>query len=305
MTRLFERHDSPASDPSPRPTSSLEMRYRLTGLLGEGAAARVYSACDTIFDIDVAVKMMRTRHTRSTSLRQRFAEEARLTARAMNPHVVKILGRAVTNDGLPCIVYERLVGETLASRLERECALSLEETGEIITQVARGLSQAHSLEILHRDVKPSNIFLIKTPSGATQVKLLDFGVATEVARSVSATNNDLVGTPEYIPPEVMFNTQAPDPRGDLYALGVVAFECLTGRCPYPGQTMNDVLVLLSRGDRSSVRDARPDLHENVEEWIDRAIHPDPFWRFASAKDLVDALDVALADIKAKRTRKAA
>ena len=154
------------------------------------------------------------------------------------------------------------------------------------------LARVHNLGVVHRDVKPANIFLVAVPGGRTLVKLLDFGIATEMD-ACGSTKNVLIGTPEYIAPEVLFGKQHIDTRADLYALGVVAFECLTGRCPFPGTTIDDVFLRLARGTRVSLSDLRPELDCEIEEWMDRALHVDAFWRFSSAMDLVDGMITAV------------
>jgi len=270
----------------------LESRYEVAEAIGAGTVGIVYAARDLELGIDVAVKVMRDEYASSPEIVAQFAHEARISARMLSPHVVKVLGVAVTSTGSPCIVYERLVGESLADRLDREGTLSLTETTDIVRQTAMALARVHNLGVVHRDVKPANIFLVAVPGGRTLVKLLDFGIATEMD-ACGSTKNVLIGTPEYIAPEVLFGKQHIDTRADLYALGVVAFECLTGRCPFPGTTIDDVFLRLARGTRVSLSDLRPELDCEIEEWMDRALHVDAFWRFSSAMDLVDGMITAV------------
>jgi serine/threonine-protein kinase len=149
-------------------------------------------------------------------------------------------------------------------------------------------------------VKPDNIFLVAQPSGRPLVKLLDFGVAEVMDRPGGSAFGDLTGTPAYLAPEMLFGTHDLDARADLYALGVVAFECLTGKCPFPGSNVDEVLVKAARGVRASVTEVRSDLNEEVEEWMERALHADPYWRFASARELGDALQKAAGQARVSR-----
>jgi serine/threonine-protein kinase len=237
----------------------------------------------------VAVKIMHVEHTRSRHILDRFALEASVASRMMSPHIVKVLGLAVTREGAPCIVYEHLVGESLAARLARVGTLSVAETADIVNQTSRALARAHAIGVVHRDVKPDNIFLVAQPNGRVLVKLLDFGVAEVMDRPGGSAFGDLTGTPEYIAPEILFGTHDLDARADLYALGVVAYECLKGHCPFPGDSIDEVLIQAGRNERVSLTTVRSDVNEEIEEWIDRALHPDPYWRFASARELGDAL----------------
>jgi len=268
----------------------LEERYVLGAVLGEGAIGRVYAARDIVLGIDVAVKVMHDAQSESRVMVDRFAREASIAARMLSPYVVKVLGLAVTRTGAPCIVYELLEGETLAQFIARRGPLSLEETTEIVKQTARALARVHALGVVHRDVKPDNIFLTTQPDGHALIKLLDFGVA-EPMKSGN-TGRDIVGTPEYMAPEILFGSAALDARVDLYALGVVAFECLTGRCPFTGERISDIFSAVHQGKRLSLSQLRSDLPAQVDEWLDCALQPEPYWRFASAKELSTALETA-------------
>lgn len=266
----------------------LEARYELGELLGEGAIGSVYEAWDTVLGIPVAVKIMHARLARNIALLERFSEEASLASRMMSPHVVKVLGLAVAENEAPCIVFEHLVGETLAARLARTGTLSVAETSEVVVQTARALARAHAVGVVHRDVKPDNIFLVAQPGGRVLVKLLDFGIA-EMADASGEASDQIVGTPEYIAPEILFGTARASARSDVYALGVVAFECLTGRCPFPGEHIDDILLDVARGERVQVGTVRRDIERaarfELDGWFDRALHADRGTRFATAREM--------------------
>ena len=266
----------------------LESRYELGALLGAGSMGHVYQAHDTVLGIDVAVKLMHVEHVASRTRVARFTDEASLGARMLSPHLAKVLGTAVTRAGVPCIVYELLEGQTLAARIAFAGKLSVAETAEIVRQTARALARIHSLGVVHRDVKPDNIFLTRDFQGRLLVKLLDLGIAEKMGEGAA----QLAGTPEYMAPEVVFGSAPLDVRSDLYALGVVAFACLTGGTPFVG-TVNEVFSALRTGERPSLRDVLPGASLDLDAWVESALHADAFWRFASAREMIDGLERAL------------
>jgi serine/threonine-protein kinase len=268
----------------------LEDRYELVERIGEGAMGIVYRARDLVLGPPVAVKMLRAEYCHVPNALRMFEQEAVLSARMLSPHVVKVIARTTSRSAQPCIVYEYLEGESVATRLERTPRLELGEVLSIVVQTARALSRAHALGVVHRDVKPDNLFLVKQEDSRPLLKVLDFGVAEKVAGPGGAASPDLVGTTAYLAPEVLFGPGLPDARTDLYALGVVAYECLTGACPYPPDCYDDLFGHISANNRLSVRHTRPELPEEIDEWMDRALHPDPFWRFSSARELVQDLE---------------
>lgn len=270
----------------------LEDRYVLGELLGAGSMGQVYAAHDTVLGIEVAVKMLYPELSSSRRHVDRFAAEARIAARMLSRNVVKVLGLAVTSDGAPCVIYERLEGETLGERIVREGGISLADTLEIVKQTSHALSRAHTIGIIHRDVKPDNIFLTRDSEGRMLVKLLDFGIAEVESEEGTYAHAEMAGTPEYMAPEILLRTHVVDRGVDLYALGVVVFECLTGQCPFPGPVEN-VVAALREGTRAPFTEHRPDLHGAVDAWMDRALHQDPFWRFGTVKELRDALEAAI------------
>lgn len=276
----------------------LEDRYVLGEVLGSGTVGIVRAAHDTVLGIDVAVKIMRDEHVRDPEMLARFSREASISTRMMSPHIVKVLGIAVTRAGAPCIVYERLHGETLAERIDRGAGLSLSVVAQIVKQTARALARVHSLGVIHLDVKPPNIFLVEQPGGRFLVKLLDFGIAETLGNDGRVTA--FGGTPEYMAPEILLGERWADERVDLYALGVVAFECLTGSCPYRGTHIDDVLWAATRGERPSLAALRPDLAGPIDDWMERALHSSPVWRFSSAKELDESLDLALSSLRVAR-----
>jgi len=270
---------------------TLDDRYELVRRLGEGAMGIVYLARDLVLSIHVAVKVLRAEYSGMPEVVRMFEQEASLSARMLSPHVVRVLARTTTQAGLPCIVYEYLEGESVATRIERAPKLGLDEVCAIVLQTARALSRAHALGVVHRDVKPDNLFLVAQADSRAVLKMIDFGVAEELGRG--AEGSGLVGTIAYLAPEALFGPGLPDERTDLYALGVVAYECLTGACPYPPECYDDLFGHMSASTRRSVRETRPELPAEIDAWMDRALHPDPSFRFGSARELAEELEAVL------------
>jgi serine/threonine protein kinase len=252
-------------------------RYELTEPLGKGAMGVVWLGRDKGRGIDVAVKILHDREDHAA--RCRLLEEARLCARMSSPNVVKVL-----DVGDDYIVYERLEGETLAARLDREGKLPLDVAKDIIVQIARALTRCHALGIVHRDVKPENVFLVPQPRGRVLVKLLDFGVAHDTQRG----EQELAGTPEYMAPEVIVSFRPADRRADVFALAVVAYECLTGHRPFAAESIEAIRALLGR-HAAPVSDFRGDVDHEFDVWMERAMHRDPSRRFQTARALADGL----------------
>ena len=281
----------------------VDERYELGELLGAGAMGQVFAARDTLLGIDVAVKMMHPALAESRRQVAQFTSEATISTRMLSPNVVKVLGLAVTRQGAPCIIFERLEGETLGQRIERDGGASLADTVEIVKQTARALARAHMIGVIHRDVKPDNIFLTKDARGRILVKLFDFGIAVTADPHGTYAHSQLAGTPEYMAPEVLLGSDDFDARADLYALGVVAFECLTGQCPFRGDVQS-VLRQHRAGASTLFTEHRPDLHGEVDAWMDRALQADPYWRFPTAKSLCDSFEEAARPAGATTTQAA-
>ncbi|MBS2015962.1 MAG: serine/threonine protein kinase [Deltaproteobacteria bacterium] len=270
----------------------LDDRYEMGAMLGEGAMGKVFAAHDRHLGIDVAVKIMNPELARSKRNLTRFSNEVKTCQRMCSPHVVKVVGIAVTREDVPCMVTELLEGESLEDRLEREGGLSVAETCEIVKQTARALARAHNCGVIHRDVKPGNIFLTKDEGGRLLVKLIDFGIATTVAADGTYSSGDLAGTIEYMAPEVLLGTHEASIGVDVYALACVAFECLTGRLPVQGE-FQQVIRQLREGSGETLTEHRPDLEGAVDDCIARGLHPDPYWRYSTARDFANAFEKAV------------
>jgi len=235
---------------------------------------------------NVAVKLMPAELLhRSPTAARRFASEARATAKINHPNIIRILDHGTTADGDGWMSMELLEGESLRARLEREERLSPELSGAVVEQVATALEAAHAVGVVHRDIKPDNIF-VRTIRGRPFVKVLDFGVALVSGGSSRITGQGvLLGTPEYMSPEQLRSSKDVDPRADLWALAVVAYESLTGRLPFEGGTVTAILISVTRGKFPAPSSLVPTLGPAIDAWFAQAFATDLEARFATAEDL--------------------
>ena len=278
----------------------LEGRFHLVSPLGEGSMGSVWLARDSKLGIDVAVKLMRSAVSHDPARQTAFEREAELCARMLSPHIVRVLSYGILSaNDVPYIVYEALEGEPLDRRIhERKTqrqALGLDETEEIIVHVARALGRAHSMGVVHKDIKPGNVFLTKDDRGRTLAKVLDFGIA-EIVKAHPTEVGMIAGTPEYMPLEV-FRGAPPDARADLFALAVVAYECLTGTVPYVGESVMDAIDALSGAPPSLTRTFSEEAAYPLDAWMRRGLAPDAGLRFQSARDLAETFHVAVKQAK--------
>ena len=221
-------------------------KYRIDGCLGEGGMGVVLSATHLELDAPVAIKVVREEYAGSDDIVERVLFEARAVARMRSSHVVRVLDVARLDSGCPYIVMEQLQGVDLGHALWDNGPFSVPQAIDYLLQACDGLAEAHGLGIVHRDLKPGNLFLATTPEGVV-LKVLDFGISKEVSsplRSIArrprtslTSAGDPVGSPYYMAPEQMRASPDIDARADIWSLGAILFELLTGQCPFEGDTM--------------------------------------------------------------------
>ncbi len=217
-------------------------RYEVRGLIGRGGMARIYLAEDKTTGEPVAVKMLDALHLRSSDSRARFDREAKAANAIAHPNIVKVKDTGERLDGVPFLVMEYLFGETLGDWLRRETTMAPHIALPVLAQAASALAAAHKAGIVHRDVKPDNLFLQGEPGEPYAMKVLDFGLSRlEAAKTVTQVGVAL-GTPEYMPPEQIVGDKT-DARADVYALGVVMYRMLVGILPFQA---DDDAILLAR-----------------------------------------------------------
>jgi serine/threonine-protein kinase len=228
--------------------TSIAGRYRLDERLGAGGMGEVWAATHEITRRRVALKFLKGSVSMRPDMRQRLLREARAASAVKHPNVVEVLDAFELEGGVPVLVMDLLVGETLRARLVKAGALSVRETAALLSAVVAAIEAAHARGVIHRDLKPDNIFLEQGDGGDVKVKVLDFGVAKLTARegdaaeSGSLTGADsIVGTPWYMAPEQCYGEQDVDGRADVWALGVILYECLAGRRPVEGSSIGQVL----------------------------------------------------------------
>jgi len=261
--------------------------------------ASVWVAEHLSLRVEVAVKFIATELVGSSpELVARFNREAMAAAMIKSPHVVQILDHGMTRDGTPYIVMELLEGEDLGARLDRDGKLTMAEAVSVLTQVAKALTRAHAVGIVHRDIKPDNIFIVRQDDDEELfVKVLDFGIAKhmrQTTQSVVTVTGTLVGTPSYMSPEQVLSGKHVDARSDLWSLGVVAYHALTGEVPFEGVTLGALCVAISRGSFLAPSYLEATLPSTIDAWMNRALAQLPDHRFQTAKELADALREAAA-----------
>ena len=272
-------------------------RYCLLSKLGAGGMGSVWLAHDQSLDSRCAVKLVDPEKAANEEVRVRFEREAKAAAQIRGANVVDIFDHGIW-DGTPFIVMEYLEGEDLGARLERLGPLDTEQTYQVISQVARALVRAHAAGIVHRDLKPENIFLV--PGDDQEVaKVLDFGIAKHEQYSLAGKTTktgSFMGTPYYMSPEQARGKNI-DWRSDLWALGVIAFQCLTGRPPFESEALGELMGMIIYDPIPSILGRNRDLPAALEEWWERAVSRDREQRFQSAKELSDAFGEAIETTK--------
>ena len=260
-------------------------RYELGRTLGAGGMARVVQAHDRVLDREVAIKLLREDIAVDPAVRERFLGEARTAARFTHPNAVTVFDTG--QDGRqPWIAMELIAGEDLSERLARDGRLEETEAIGVAGAVLAALDAAHANGFVHRDVKPGNIMLLDDGG----VKLADFGIAKgiqEMTAGLTATGQ-IIGTAKYLSPEQV-DGQPASPASDVYAMGCVLYEMLTGQPPFTGESPIGIALAHTRDPVPDVRRARPDVSPAVAAAVTRALSKDPAQRFASAGDMRRAL----------------
>jgi serine/threonine protein kinase len=293
----------------PKPESKITVstvligKYRVTREIGRGGMAAVYEAVQLALDKKVAIKVLASELSASTTVIERFFREARAAASVKSPFIVDIYDSGRLEDGRPFIAMEMLDGETLYDLMTRVRLIDPKTTVRIITQCAKGLLKAHAAGIVHRDLKPENIFLMNGDDGEETLKILDFGLAKFYApmnpdeKTARLTREGAVfGTPAYMSPEQVKGQGTVDHRADLWALGCMTFECLTGRPVWnteQGVAMTFAAIAASALPVPS--QMRPDLPPSFDEWFRKCLQRDPANRFQTAKELAEELARALGE----------
>ena len=273
---------------------TLDSRYVVTRKIGEGGMSFVYLADDVLRKEPVAIKILSPSLSQDRTAMARLRREAELGGKLAHPNVCHIIRLGETSNGLVYVVMPFVEGELLCDVTNRAQQLPLALTVRYITDIAAGLQVAHELGIVHRDLKPENIMISRKSDGSERAIVMDFGLAKE--RQVSAEIKKLtatgivLGTPEFMSPEQLRGKPL-DARTDVYSLGLMAYEMLTGKLPFPGRTQQEIMIARLKSEPTPIRAARPDLElpVAVEKVLLRSMEREPAERYQSAPEFAAAL----------------
>ncbi len=284
-------HGGDDDGPTLAPGTVVEGRYRVESLLGSGGMGAVYEATHLLLDHRVALKCLHAGFARDPLVVERFKREARAATSIGHDHIVDVTDMGDLPDGAPYLVMELLAGESLGQRLERG-PLSIGLAVRIAVQVADALEAAHDKGIVHRDLKPDNIFLVARRDGAVFVKVLDFGISKMRADDTSASLTQTgmaIGTPSYMSPEQAQGLRSVDHRTDIYALGVILYQMLTGALPFRAPTYPMLLLQIVSGTPMPMSRHRLDLPEDLEALVHRTFAREAEDRPQRMRELESAL----------------
>ena len=267
-------------------------KYRLMSLLGRGGMGEVWRAERLGWHAQVAIKLLHGPATQDAQALDRFQRESRLVAGLRSIHVVQVLDDGVDDtSGAPFMVMELLEGETLAERLLRVQRLRPEVVAQVISQIGRALGRAHDAGLIHRDLKPDNILIVRNDDEEI-LKVLDFGIAKWLAAPqwspARTLAGEVLGTPVYMSPEHFGSSAGIDHRADLWSLGVIAFECMTGSRPFQGDTLMSLAFKVCAGT-PPMPSSKAEVPEGFDAWFARAVAKEPEQRFPSARIMAEEL----------------
>lgn len=281
---------------NPLPGVVVGGRYLLVRPLAKGGMGSVWIARHRDLDIDVSVKFMAPSLLANEDLRARFEREAKVAARLISRHIVKVLDYGA-DDRMPYIAMELLRGESLADRIAREGRLSVGVARHLIEQICKALRVAHDEQLVHRDLKPGNIFLALEDNEEV-VKVLDFGIVKETGRRgtnearLETDTGIAMGSVHYMSPEQIRSSRSVDARSDLWSVAVILYKMLTGDVPFPGTAHGDVMVRVCTDPLVPPSFVVPGLPKEIDAFFARALTRDPAGRYQSANEFAAAFDLA-------------
>lgn len=275
------------------PGAVIAQRYELARLLGEGGMGTVWAARHVLTQKRVALKFLK--EAAQPELVRRFVREARAASAVRHPNVIGIHDVLMLEDGLPAMVMDLLEGESLAARLERAGPLDTAELASFMVPVLSAVGAAHALGIVHRDLKPDNVFLARNESGEIQPMVLDFGICKLMTpeallsdESTLTRTGSIMGTPYYMAPEQVFGERDVDARADVWAIGVMLYECCTGQRPFEGENIGQLIKHVVSGSFRPIQEAAPGVPPELANAISHMLLHD---RNQRATDLHETFDV--------------
>ncbi len=267
-------------------------RYRVGRLLGAGGMGLVFEGEHLELGNEVAIKVVRPQLSRSQHIATRFVHEARSVAGLSSPHIARVFDAGQLPSGEAFLVMERLHGQDLLSRLGQSGPLPYRQAAEIVLQACEAMAAAHASGLIHRDIKPEHLFITESPGSPPFVKLLDFGISKQLGATGAARvtlPGDSIGSPCYMSPEQMQNPAAVDERTDIWSLGVVLYESLTGTRPFDGDTDGQIQWQVIAESPPALLELGNDIPPRLVEIVDRCLEKDANLRYASMSDLREAL----------------
>jgi eukaryotic-like serine/threonine-protein kinase len=284
---------------APAPGAIIAGRYRLNRLLDEGGMGVVWAAEHLLTGRTVALKLLKGPGAQDPETRSRLIREARAACAVRHPSVVEVYDVMELDDGEPVLVMDLLEGESLRARLTRDRKLSLADLATLALPVVSAVGTAHALGVVHRDLKPENIFLTREADGAGGVKVLDFGIAKLLGGPWGAAaggtgaltgTGAMLGTPLYMAPEQVCGDGDIDHRADIWSLGVIVYECLTGTCPTAADNVGRILKIVLTNAIAPIAQVAPDLPEDVRALVQRMLSPDRAARPADLREVSGVLE---------------
>jgi serine/threonine-protein kinase len=279
------------------PGQVLAGKYRVERVLGKGGMGVVMAAEHMDLNERVALKLMLPDALESDEATARFLREARAAVKIKGEHVARVLDVGKLETGEPYIVMEYLEGTDLGALLDKKGPLPIKQAVEYLLQACEALAEAHALGIIHRDLKPANLFLARRPDGSALVKILDFGISKIMPRrssqdpvDVSITNTrQILGTPLYMAPEQLDSSKNADMTSDIWSLGAILFELLTGAVPFDGKTLQELRKRIRTEPAPALRSHRQEAPRELEAIVQRCLEKDPAKRFPNVAELATAL----------------
>jgi serine/threonine protein kinase len=289
--------------------STVAGKYHIDRLIGRGGMGAVFQATNAAIGKRVALKFLGAETSQDGDAATRFQREAEAASLAESPHIVQIFDSGRSERGLPFLVMELLTGEDLRERLRREGRLSPEAAARIALQVLKALRQAHAAGIVHRDLKPDNVFLCRRDDEPAFVKIVDFGISKlQQSPGVDTLTHKgaVLGTAFYMSPEQAQSFPDIDGRTDLFSVGAILYEMLTGAPPHSAPTYEAVLIAICTRDAEDVRVKAPEVPEKLARVIARALRRERAERYQSASEMLEDLDAAMRESRelAVKTRSA-
>jgi len=278
------------------PGDRIAGKYRVERVLGQGGMGVVVAAVHEQLDQHVALKFLLPKALENAEVVQRFAREARAAAKIHSEHVARVIDVGELPSGAPFMVMEYLEGRDLAEELESRGPLPVADVVGHLLQASEALAEAHAAGIVHRDLKPANLFLAERPDGTYAIKVLDFGISKlkdsddpESADMSLTKTATVMGSPLYMSPEQMRSARDVDHRGDIWSMGVIAYELLTGETPFAAENMTELISMVLLDDPRPLRERMPSVPEAVEQAVLRCLAKKPEHRYANVAQLARAL----------------